>query len=60
MIFPEEGGVVYKDLSLLSENRLYNLEKESEDDDEPEMSEIIVIDIQDSEKCCDTQIVTYM
>lgn len=55
MIFPEEGELVYKDVSLLEFNRLSNLVKENDSDDEPVPSEIIIVDTRDGDNCFDEE-----
>ena len=58
LAYSEDGSTVYKDLSYLAHNRVTNLEA-SEDDQVPQASEIMVIDIQDGHNCADPNYVTY-
>ena len=52
LIYEEANFAVYKDLSFLAHNRVTNLEV-SENGEEPQISEIMVIDVQDGHKCAD-------
>lgn len=58
LIFPEDRPLVYKDMSLLSDNRTINLVKVDDDDEPPEPNMLMVIDILDTE-CCDNELVRY-
>ena len=52
-----QDGYPCKDLALLAENRTQNIK--CEDDEEVQVSEIIVIDTLDSNECSDPHCVTY-
>lgn len=57
LTFSEENGQVYKDLSLIANNRLCNLHKN--EDGSNELSEIIVIDTNSVEDNIDQQYITF-
>ena len=50
--------MAYKDLSLLTKNRMTHLIPE-EGEDDTEQSEVMVIDSLEAEQCVDSQIVTF-
>lgn len=54
LTFSESEGLAYKDLALLSHNRVSHRINENED-----ISEIMVIDTKIGEECSDSQYVTF-
>ena len=59
LTFCDDNFLVYKDLSYLAHNRVTHLVKDANDDEEPTIGEIMVIDTISAEDNVDSNYITY-